>query len=373
MDRMKYLGDSSIAVEWLSSSVEHFHAYADLEYVFQGTYVDDVVSALYRIRKPRRVLVLGASLAAVLLPLSVFPVVEEVTLVDLNLVESKIIEKFSSSMRICLITSDAKWHLIATEETYDLIYCDLFTADGYAECMFDAELYAAAQRRLSADGAILINAFDVSSYLSPETGETVTSAISTQLSAVLPVVEILKHRRNCLIFGRRESTSSIYQHLARPLFGLDCARLEISKVRALEFIHAPNLLSTNASRKSALYSEIDLMLARRMTAFMCACAEPLGIGAWNSLHDFAMRADFSTQRIRAAFLASQTLHHIVLMELAANSFSDSEGSVNRLIDISNALGLNLVVDMNLLSQGLVDLHTILLNGRTHTDQLLAIS
>jgi hypothetical protein len=279
-------------------------------------------------------------------------------------------------MAIRTVVTDALEYLQHSDESFDIIYADLFTNEGYADAMLDERFYSAMRARLSDSGAIVVNAFDIPSYLFPEQGETVTASLISLLAGEQSEVYFLKHRRNTLLLALSEGERGVYAHTTRPLVGYDYLRLRTALERAQEFRRAPAVTVDSTARwTSASFERVGTLLHARMVALVGDCTVRFGLGNWNSFFELALHADPLTPRFRAALSGSEMLRHIVLMELAANAFTDPQASLDQLTAILKSLDASFAFDEVLRTQALVDLHAICVcaGGRipTDIDQVLA--
>jgi hypothetical protein len=343
-----------------AGSSGHFHAHLSQGHVFHGTFVDDLASVVHHVDRPSRVLILGASLSAALLPMSIFVGVEEVTLVDIEPIDSPLLDQLRDQFQITRVVCNAEKLAGCCVDSFDLIYCDLFTDWGYAQAMIDGTFYRQLDRLLAPGGLIAVNAFDVPAYLSPECGQTVTTTIIALLQSAGLSVKFLTHRRNTLVLGtRNEEREKLADHVTRELFGLDRERYFLAKRRALEFRDAPSLLEESARcLTTASFQEIGALLHFRGTVLLGFCNSRFQIGDWKSFRDFAMSADTSSPVVGKALAGSDVLRRIVLMELAASSFSDTIGSLDRLRVLLDDCPNLLCVRQEFEGQLLVDIHAI---------------
>lgn len=354
--------ESNIIAIWGRDDPKRYQAYVNLNFVFQGTPMDDVASAVFKVERPTRALILGASLGSVLLPLSAFAGVEEVVLVDLDETNSPLLERLRNSIDVRVSVSDALDYLEAGNDLFDLIFVDLFTEVGYAEVMLDKRLYQAMHGRLREKGAILVNAFDIPSYLFPETGKTVTSTLMNLLADELSEVFYLKHRRNSLLLAGK-AVHQVYSHQVRPLSPLDEQRLCLARERANEFRPIPaSAQSVSSPWVTAPFDDIGRLLFRRMASLLGECVARYDLGQWGSFQDLALRADPQHQVFRDALCSSEFLRHVVLMELAANTFSDPKTSLAQLAAILKSLNGSFAFSRAYRSQAIVDLHAMSVAG-----------
>ena len=351
--------ESNVMIAGYRNDPKRYRAYINVNFVFQGTHIDDMASAIFRVARPTRVLVLGASLASVLLPLSIFTNVQEVTLVDLEKPSSPLIDKLRKSIIIRVSVSDALDYLEKCNKQFDVIYVDMFTEDGYAEIVFDKRLYRAMHRKLDGSGAIVLNAYDIPCYLFPEIGSTVTVTLMNLLSDEFSEVLFLKHRRNSLLLAGNAIHQAVCCHETRPLSLIDGQRLQLARERAYEFRAIPTVArSVSPPWKTAEFGRIGRLLLLRTAALLGTCEARYKIGHWNSFHDLALYMDLQQPTILKALYNSEFLRHIVLIEIAAHMFSDPKTSLARLSVMLKSLHNVFTLSSAYRSQALVDVHAM---------------
>lgn len=335
---------------------QYFFAHVDPGRVFQGTHVDDIASAIFCMPVPRRVLILGASLAAVTLPLSVFTSIEQIVLVDIDPPTPVILTSMRAEIDIVSVQCDALDYLRSGEDQFDLIYADIYTTSAYANLLFKHDFYRAMGARLHLGGRLVVNAFDIPCYLRPTVGNTVTTTIAEHMGAVFRDVRILGNRRNTLLIGTM-APFIVHDHVTRALDELDRARLHIARLRTADFRRSNRM---TYAWTAASFLDIDMVMHVRMQAMLETLSSQYGLAGWQTFRQLALEAPLSVRDLGRALHQSAALRSILRTELAAHAFADPEFSNRRL----HELGLHtttLHAD-EYTNQALVDMHAIAVCG-----------
>ncbi|MFT5445551.1 MAG: spermidine synthase [Gammaproteobacteria bacterium] len=122
-----------------------------------------------------------------------------------------------------VIIAAAHDHLLQSGDTFDLVLCDIFIGDTHPPCLFEADFYAAAAKRLHPDGVLALN-------LSPESDDEllrILLAVRTSFANVM--LSTLSGHGNVVVLASREAFAEITelrrraqrQHLTPDLDLLD--------------------------------------------------------------------------------------------------------------------------------------------------------
>jgi spermidine synthase len=122
-----------------------------------------------------------------------------------------------------VVIAPAHDHLLQSSGTCDLVLCDIFIGEKHPPCLFDADFYAAAAKRLHTGGALALN-------LSPESDDEllrILLAVRTSFANVM--LTTLSGHGNVVVLASREAFATITelrrraqrQHLTPDLVLLD--------------------------------------------------------------------------------------------------------------------------------------------------------
>jgi spermidine synthase len=143
---------------------------------------------------PKRVLVVGGAEGATVREILKHPTVEKVVMADIDgeLVEfcKENLQEWHqgclSDPRVTVLYEDGRAYLQQTTETFDVIMMDLIDAieEGPALALYTQEFYHLCQQRLSPDGVVSLQAFELTPLLWAE-----HATIARTLRSVFPVVQ----------------------------------------------------------------------------------------------------------------------------------------------------------------------------------------
>ena len=341
-----------------SDSRERYQSYADLSHIFQGTNSDDLASVAARKPDLKNVLILGAGLGACLLPLSVFPSIEAVTVVDLVQYESPLLERGTFQFDLDNVVEDALTYCRQCRRQYDLIFVDLYTDEGYCEFLGSSEFYSLLASCLTDSGIIAINCSDIPGYLLPLSGATNSTAIAARLSRQLRYVSGICNRRNVTLFGSNHWADTL-EPVQVSLEPLCEARMKLAVARA-EAMQLLNMGNQEIEFHHQ-FENIAITAANRMSV-MIGKFPQLPISRNESLSDLIDREQLRHPDVVRLLKGSGFFRSIMMDCIASASYDRFDLAQSCLNDLFSQIPENELVQIGPYTlQFLVSLHTFAIN------------
>lgn len=188
----------------------------DTRKVFSGDYWDEF--GLLGGPEVGRILVLGAGYGACVRPLLAASPNARITLVDTDEAALKrckeIHKKHFPTIRVDIAHADAK-DIHGTNGWFDLIWVDLYTDTGYADCLQDAAFFPRLYKMLSPRGMLAMNVFTTPTHFSEMRVSQAENIATRLIGTAFPLVSRFPFRRNVTLVG----------HKIRQIFGRSFAKL----------------------------------------------------------------------------------------------------------------------------------------------------
>ncbi|MBI2027910.1 MAG: hypothetical protein HYS98_08955 [Deltaproteobacteria bacterium] len=174
--------------------------------IYSGKYWDEFSLPSLLLDFPHRVLMLGLGQGAGLRPILATGQVKEIVAIDNDISAiqetQRIYKKFFPKLQFSCIHQNAKEFLESnTSNTFDIIWVDLYSSDGYGSDISNPSFYKLLKKMITPQGIIALNSFGLPPHLNPLGNDTFANLILFQLHTNFSHVRYLPYRRNFTFFA----------------------------------------------------------------------------------------------------------------------------------------------------------------------------
>lgn len=184
--------------------------------IFVGNQTDDFGGAAL-LNNVKNILLLGGGYGGAIRPLLCNGA--NLTIVDnneyvLKFTEKLFSEKFNElSELLNFVNDDAEHYLERVQDRFDAICIDLYSHEGYAECIFNESFWKNINRVLMPHGTIFFNSWGLPQQLKPLINSDIQIEIASKLLDNFNYVSYLPHRRNITFVARNNRHLDIQYNL----------------------------------------------------------------------------------------------------------------------------------------------------------------
>lgn len=211
----------------------------NLDRVFNGNYWDDFVLPLFSRKDVSASLMLGVGFGAGLRALLASKPELEITGVDIDSCSNqKCQDLFSHEFNYHphLLDMDATKYLQTTQETFDLIWVDLYDSNGPVHELFELSFWRLIKDRLTPQGLLAINIYGIANHLEPFLSVTPLKYLYSLLRIEFSQILSFPHRRNTTLIASNAPFESIELVSPETLNQFDQVTLHLQAQRVHKLI-----------------------------------------------------------------------------------------------------------------------------------------